>query len=156
MNKKMLTTIEKRQAKMKADVLEHLSKVPIVQIVCEKAGISRATYYRWIEESDTFSAEVAKAIAVGTDRISDLAESKIVSAINNDNLTASIFFLKHRNPKYKPTVKTELTIPEYEMSEEEKEKLRQIVRINSRYCKNCEKEWKEQDKQFRKEGKLIN
>ena len=43
----MDNTIEKRQSKNKEQLLEILKKTPIVQIACEKAGVGRATYYRW-------------------------------------------------------------------------------------------------------------
>lgn len=151
----MLTTIKKRQAKAQLVVVENLSKIPIKQVVCEKSGISRATFYRWINESNEFAEAVEKAFEEGSDRISDLAESKLIQLINEGNLTAVIFYLKHRNPNYRVSIKTEIKLPEHEMSEEEKEQLRKIVRINSG-CKHCEKEFKEREKQLRREGKLIN
>ena len=39
-----------RQMHNKTIILEQLQKAPIVQIACEKTGISRATYYRWRKE----------------------------------------------------------------------------------------------------------
>ena len=42
--------ILKRQKKEKLLLIEQLSKYPVVQVACEKTGVSRATYYRWREK----------------------------------------------------------------------------------------------------------
>jgi ACT domain-containing protein len=35
--------------KEKDALLEQLKKTPIIQIACEKIGLSRTTYYRWYQ-----------------------------------------------------------------------------------------------------------
>lgn len=134
MNKKAQITIKLRQGKTKEIVLEHLQKMPIIQLVCERAGIARATFYRWIDRSPDFKKEVEQASQEGHRRIGDLAESKLIQLINNDNLGAIIFYLRTHNKRYKPAVVTEIKPYDPEdddLSEKEKEKLRKILRDNS-------------------------
>lgn len=96
-----------RQMHNKAIILEQLQKAPIVQIACEKTGISRATYYRWRKEDDSFAHSADEAIAAGVLLINDMAESQLLSSIRDQNMTAIIFWLKNRHPAY--TTKLEVT-----------------------------------------------
>ena len=96
----MNKTIEKRQNKEKEILLERLEKTPIVQIACEKCGIGRATYYRWKKEDPEFAKLADEALAQGTLLINDLAESKLIASVQNQNMTAIIFWLKHHHPAY--------------------------------------------------------
>lgn len=99
-----MTSIDKRQAKQKAQVIEMLKKTPIIQIVCDKTGVSRATYYRWKKEDATFAKQAEEALDDGAKLVSDLAESQLISAIRSGNLTAIIFWLKYHHPAYANTV----------------------------------------------------
>lgn len=100
-------TIEKRQSKNKDQLLEILKKTPIVQIACEKAGIGRATYYRWRKEDSEFAKVSDRALLDGSLLINDMAESQMMSAIKDKNMTAIIFWLKHHHPAY--ATKIEIT-----------------------------------------------
>ena len=42
--------------------LTELRKVPIVQVACEKVGISRNTIYRWLKEDKQFAKDFAEAV----------------------------------------------------------------------------------------------
>lgn len=100
-------TIEKRQSKNKEQLLEILKKTPIVQIACEKAGVGRATYYRWKKEDAEFSQQADQALLDGSLLVNDMAESQLMSAIKDKNMTAIIFWLKHHHPAY--LTKVEIT-----------------------------------------------
>jgi len=100
-------TIEKRQTKDKEQLLEILKKTPIVQIVCEKAGISRASYYRWRKEDLKFAEDADTAIEYGSKLINDMAESQLITAIRDKNMTAIIYWLNHHHPAY--ATKMEIT-----------------------------------------------
>jgi predicted DNA binding protein len=93
--------------KQKQLLLEQLHKTPIIQIACEKVGVSRATYYRWRKEDAEFTKESDKAIIDGSLFINDMAESQLISAIRDKNLTAIIFWLKNHHKIY--TTKVELS-----------------------------------------------
>lgn len=64
----------------------------IVSYACQKVGITRACYYKW-RDSDLKFKERAEEVEEET---IDVVESKLLSAINNDDLTAIIFYLKTR------------------------------------------------------------
>ena len=93
-------TLESKHIQQKALLIEQLKKTPIIQVVCEKLEISRATYYRWRKSDTEFARDADEAIATGASLINDLAESQLISAIKDKNLTAIIFWLKHHHPMY--------------------------------------------------------
>ncbi len=92
--------IDARKAREQAILLEQLRKMPIVQIACEKAGVSRATYYRWKKEDEKFAEAADEALQDGVTLVSDMAESQLLSQIRDNNLGAIMYWLKHRNPNY--------------------------------------------------------
>lgn len=92
--------ITNRRAKNKEVIIENLKRIPIVQVVCEKSGIGRSTYYRWHNEDEEFARLADEALASGRGFINDLAESQLLKAIQNNDLTAIIFWLKHNHRQY--------------------------------------------------------
>lgn len=97
-----MNTIEKRQEENQSKLIELLQKTPIVQVVCEKSGVSRATYYRWRSEDKKFKEESDKALKEGIEMINDMAESQLLSSIRDKNMTAIIFWLKNHHQSYIP------------------------------------------------------
>jgi hypothetical protein len=95
-------TIKDRQYRNKVLIIEQLKKTPIVQIACEKNGISRATYYRWRKEDKEFLNQSDQALIDGILLINDMAESQLLSLIRDQNPTSIIFWLKHRHSAYFP------------------------------------------------------
>jgi hypothetical protein len=93
--------VARRQEPQKAAIIEQLRKTPIVQIACDKAGVGRATYYRWLEDDAEFAGLAGKAMLEGNGLVSDAAESQMVNLIRNGNLGAITFWLKHRHPAYR-------------------------------------------------------
>lgn len=91
---------DEKQIQQKSLLVEQLKKTPIIQIACEKVGVARATYYRWKKQDTTFAKEADEAIVTGELLINDLAESQLLSAIKDKNLTAIIFWLKHHHARY--------------------------------------------------------
>lgn len=92
--------VVERQDKQKELLIEQLKKTPIIQIVCEKVGVSRATFYRWKRDDLVFADAVEHAIFMGVELVNDMAESQLLSAIRDQNMTAIIFWLKHRHRGY--------------------------------------------------------
>lgn len=86
--------------KNKSQVLEQLKINPIIQIACQKSGVSRATFYRWRSEDEDFKKQTEDAIRDGVLLINDLAESQLLAAIKDQNLTAIIFWLKNHHADY--------------------------------------------------------
>lgn len=86
--------------KNKENLIEQLRTIPVIQVACQKAGVGRATYYRWRGEDEDFKKRADEALNEGTFFINDLAESKLISAIKDGNMTAIIYWLKSHNPAY--------------------------------------------------------
>ena len=94
--------------------LEQLERVPNVSLACEKVGISRNTVYRWRSEDPAFAARMDTALVAGTESVNDLAESKLISHINNGNLRAIQYWLDHNKKNYikqRPKVELQPFIP---------------------------------------------
>lgn len=81
-------------------LIEQLKKTPVVQVACEKVGIGRATFYRWKNDDEKFATAVNEAIFDGNGLVNDMAESQLMSAIRDKNLTAIIFWLRNHHPSY--------------------------------------------------------
>lgn len=93
-------TIAKRKDKNQELLLAQLRKTPIVELACDKIDIGRATYYRWRASDPEFAHEADEAIMEGSLLINDIAESQLMSAIREKNLTAIIFWLRNHHPSY--------------------------------------------------------
>lgn len=125
-------TIEARQEKYKKLVVEQLKKIPIIEVACQKVSISRASVYRWKTNDKEFAAAVEEAVTEGNALVNDLAESQLLNAIKNGNLTAIIFWLKSRNRRYSD--KVELTgriehLQKRELSPEERILIEKSLRL---------------------------
>ena len=88
--------------------LKQLEKVPNVSLACEIVGIARNTVYRWRSEDPAFAARMDTALVAGTESVNDLAESKLISHINNGNMRAIQYWLDNNKKNYiKPRPKVE-------------------------------------------------
>jgi len=127
----MSKLIQKRQSKEMKALLENLSKIPIVQIACEKAGVSRATYYRWRKINHKFAENADSALGESIDIVNDMAEAKLVSAIKDGNMTAVAYWLKHRHKAYSNRVEVlgTLTHEKVEITDEYKELINKALKI---------------------------
>jgi len=83
---------------------EELRKVPIIQVACEKTGVSRNSIYRWKKEDPEFSKEMDQAISDGVAFVNDMSESQLLTMIKEKNWSAISFWLRHRNDHYKDKV----------------------------------------------------
>ncbi len=94
------TAVEKRVARDKQTLLEHLKSTPIVEMACAKANIGRASYYRWRKEDPEFAKAADEAIYDGSLLVNDVAEGFLVSAIRDKNMSAISLWLKTHHPAY--------------------------------------------------------
>ncbi|KND50539.1 MAG: hypothetical protein AB202_02715 [Parcubacteria bacterium C7867-007] len=112
----------KKSDASKAALLEQLRKTPILQVGCEKVGISRVTLYRWRAENADFAKSVDDALLEGRLMVNDLAEGQLIGAIKDRNMTAVMGWLKHNHPSYRTKVQIEGTVNTIqELSDEQKE-----------------------------------
>ena len=100
MSKTPHTKIIKRQLKEKLVLMENLKKIPIIEVACNKSDVGRATYYRWRKEDIEFAKHADEALSDGVKLINDMAESQLLSAIRDKNLTAILYWLNHRHTAY--------------------------------------------------------
>jgi predicted DNA binding protein len=93
-----------KKNKVKDSFLAELRKIPIVQVACERSGVSRNSVYRWRKEDSVFSDDMDTSLAEGEDLVNDMSESQLLTMIKEKNWSAVSFWLRHRNPKYKEKV----------------------------------------------------
>lgn len=93
-----------KKSKSAKQFLLELAKVPIVQVACEKAGLSRNTVYRWRKEDKEFEKKMDQAIADGVALVNDMSESQLLTLIKEKNFPAVRFWLNKRHPAYKDKI----------------------------------------------------
>jgi ACT domain-containing protein len=111
----------------KETVIKQLKKTPIVQVTCKKVGISRATFYRWKKEDKEFGNDAEAAIEEGLGLINDMAESQLISAIKDGNLTGIIFWLKNHHRQYSPKLEVTTKNEDIPLTDEQKELIRKSL-----------------------------
>ena len=123
----------KKNEKLKNLLLEQLRKAPIIEVACQKAGISRQTFYRWKTDDLEFAKEIEKATADGQMFVSDLAESQLISAVRDRNFPAIAYWLKHHHPNYKTKIQIEgsLQMPQEELTPEQEGIVKEALRLAS-------------------------
>ena len=124
------TAIQLRQDNEKTSLVEQLRKTPIVQIACEKLNIARSTFYRWRQEDKLFDRQVEQAIAEGNLLVNDMAESQLMAAIRDQNMTAIIFWLKHHHTTYATRIELsgELRQKDDPLTKEQEEMIQQAIK----------------------------
>ncbi len=122
-----------KQGKQKELVIDQLRKTPVVQIVCEKLGIGRTTYYRWRRDDKEFAKACDEALEDGCLLVNDLAESQLMAAIRDQNITAIMFWLRSHHGRY--TNKMEVTASikhlEEQLTPEQQAVVEQALRLAS-------------------------
>jgi hypothetical protein len=80
--------------------LEELSKTANVSVSCERAGLSRQTVYRWMEEDIEFREKVTQATYLGVESINDLAETQVIKNIKSGNQRSAEYWLSNHKENY--------------------------------------------------------
>lgn len=153
-------TSKSKTADAKILLLEKLTQTSIVQVACKGSGISRATYYRWRNEDGEFAELADKAIKAGSLLINDMAESQLINAIKNGNMTGIIFWLKNHHFAYSDKIlhnhKHDHNFPDIS-PEQAKEVARALklagIKAIIKEDKKASKEFEESDSDDRKDDK---
>jgi len=121
--------------------ITELEKTPIVSVACEKVGISRNTFYRWIKEDYEFREIVKEAMGMGVNLVNDFAESNVLGGIQNKDPGYTKFWLSSRHPEYRrPHVHIH---NEYITREERERKIQlakeRMIRFQDKWFKNPDK-----------------
>ena len=122
-----------KKNKVKDSFFEELKKIPIIQVACEKTGISRNSIYRWKREDKEFSKLMDEALAEGEDLVNDMSESQLLTLIKEKNFSAIRFWLNHRNPKFKDKVEltTKVDVNDEELTPAQQEIVRKAFDLAS-------------------------
>jgi hypothetical protein len=130
MNKSKKSISQIRIEKEKAEFVEQLKRTPVIQVVCEKLGIGRATFYRWKSDDKEFSEAVDLALTEGRLLVNDLAESQLVTAIKERNMQAITYWLRHHHRDYKTKVELSGTINTiHELSPEQEQIVQEALKL---------------------------
>lgn len=115
----------------KETVLDNLSKMPIIETACRQSGVGKSTFYRWRKEDPKFNKAVNEALKEGTLLINDMAETQLVSAIKDKNISAITYWLKHHHPTYATRVEVMAHISNFnqELTPEQKAIVEEALRL---------------------------
>lgn len=129
MDPKAEETIQVRQVAQKKALIDELKKMPIIEVACRKTDTGRTTYYRWRDEDTEFAREADEAIKFGKSIINDLAESKVITGIKNDDRTYTIYWLNNNHKTYVNKFKTSQIMKEeiIDLTDEEIQKLSSLL-----------------------------
>lgn len=111
----------------KAELIKQLKKTPIVEVACKKLGIGRATYYRWKKDDSKFAEEAEFALDEGSQLVNDMAESQLINAIKEGNMTGIIFWLKNHHKQYSPKLEVTTKNGDVPLTDEQKELIRKSL-----------------------------
>ena len=84
--------------------IAQLSRVPIIEVACEKTNVSRMSINRWRKEDKEFDKAVTEAMNEGDAFMNDLTESQLISLIKDKHWPAISFWLRARNPKFRDKI----------------------------------------------------
>lgn len=119
-----------KKAKTKERIIELLKEYPVAVVASKRAGIGTSTMYRWKKEDKEFATAVDKATEEGLLYINGVAESKLISAIKNENLTGIIFWLKNRHAAYGDKLKVTGSIAtSKELTPEQEESIKKALML---------------------------
>ncbi len=113
---------------VKKNLLEALEKsLGIVTTACKIVGCARSTFYKYYKDDQDFRASVDELENLTL----DFVESKLHKQIENDNTTATIFYLKTKGKKrgYIERKEVEMTaeVSTSKLSNEAKKKIDDIL-----------------------------
>ena len=88
------------KTKLKPKIIEQLSTYPVITTVCDRVGVGRATFYRWVFDDEKFASDVEDALNEGRGVINDLAESKVIKGIEDGSVPLIKFWLNNNHTNY--------------------------------------------------------
>ena len=123
-------------------LLAKLAETPITEAACKKVGLPRSTYYRWRKDDPDFAEQCDEVIELSIGRINDLAESQLINAIKNQNMSAITFWLKHHHRNYRNRIEVDarLQTAQQEMTPEQAELVNKALRLAGITIKEGDKE----------------
>lgn len=118
-----------KKNKLQDSFFAELAKVPIVQVACEKTGISRNSVYRWRKDDKSFSSKMDTALAEGVALVSDMSETQLLTLIKEKSFPALSFWLRHRNDNYKQKLEITTKDDDEQLSPSQAKVVRQALKL---------------------------
>jgi hypothetical protein len=91
----------KKTKKLINKLVEELERTPLIQTACEKIGITRNTFYRWVKEDEELFKRVNEALSLGTGLVNDVAISNVLSGIKNKDPMFTKYWLDRKHPDFR-------------------------------------------------------
>ncbi len=120
-----------KKNKIQDKFFEELRKIPIIQVACEKTGLSRNSVYRWKKEDKEFSQKMDEAMTDGVAFVNDMSESQLLTMIKEKNWSAISFWLRHRNNNYKDKIEITTKEDNEELTPEQEKVVREALKLGS-------------------------
>lgn len=118
-----------KKNKFQQTFLDELRKVPIVQVACEKSGLSRNSVYRWRKEDKGFLKSMDNALAEGVAFVNDMSETQLLTLIKEKSFPALSFWLRHRNDNYKNKLEITTKDDDEELSPSQAKIVKQALKL---------------------------
>lgn len=107
--------------------LDEVRKVPIIQVACEKSGISRNTVYRWKREDSDFAKRLTEAEAEGVSFVNDMSESQLLQLIKDRKFSAIRLWLTNNHQRFANKPLRTQEAKHTELSDEQKDTIKQAL-----------------------------
>lgn len=82
-------------------LVEEIEKTPLVQVACDKVGISRNTFYRWVKEDPELPTRINEAMSLGMGVVNDVAVSNVLEGIKKKDVGYTKYWLTNNHPNFK-------------------------------------------------------
>lgn len=92
---------QSRRNRKQQQLLKELENNPFIEQACKKIGIARSTYYRWIEQDNSFAQLAEHSQQHGRTKVNDFAESKLLENVRNNHYHSIAFWLRHNHQTYR-------------------------------------------------------
>jgi hypothetical protein len=124
-----------KKSKLQDQFFEELKTIPIIQVACEKTGVSRNSVYRWKKEDKSFSKKMDQAMSDGVAFVNDMSESQLLTMIKEKNWSAISFWLRHRNDNYKEKIEVTTKNEDEELTLAQKKIIKNALSLGARITK---------------------
>jgi hypothetical protein len=107
--------------------LDELRRIPVVQVACEKTGLSRNTIYRWKREDNDFAKSFDQAVLEGIAFVNDMSESQLLQLIKEKKFSALRFWLINHHERFSSKSLSSKSTKKSELSDEQKQVISQAL-----------------------------
>ena len=90
--------LTRKSRRLRQQLLQRLQQGDTVSQACAAVGLSRRTFYRWLQDDPAFD----EAVALAETRLIAAAERTLLQAIEQGDTRAAMWVLERRTPEYRP------------------------------------------------------